>query len=352
MHRKFIDECLQTNNKTALRKYLRLLKKLGGKYQKMHDDTIKYISLVGGVKPVISIKTEEVKPELLEIFELHKKMNPDLKSLNQLVKTMRITFTKVKEKDNQYTLECFISKNLAKAFTESGDKFPNTKAEMDDHLLLDLTRTTFTEKIMSEFDYQKDEDDDEAKETFIKRVIKENKIDEFILLQDFMISVMVPLANLVLAYFCTKRLGIYHDDCIIREGGKLAHFKQGTKRQICKRVRYNLIPHKATIYSLDPFTKIIPFSVNAVFLGDKMIPCDKNYMIKVTTVYPPKNLPFVNKNSDEDYNPKDYIKLKFQFTNEKYQKNIALQVNSNSNNNNAESLPNNSFYMVSTSSST
>jgi hypothetical protein len=64
MHHKFIDECLRTNNKTALRKYLRLLKKLGGKYHKMHDDTIKYISLVGGVKPVISIKTDESRFEI------------------------------------------------------------------------------------------------------------------------------------------------------------------------------------------------------------------------------------------------------------------------------------------------
>jgi hypothetical protein len=279
-------------------------------------------------------------------------MNPDLKSLNQLVKTMQITFTKVKEKDNQYTLECFISKNLAKEFTESGDKYP-TKEDMNDHLLLDLTRTTFSNKVMNNNNNNDNNDNnDESKKTFIKRVIKEHKVEDFILLQDFMISVIVPLTNLVLAYFCTKRLGIYHDDCIIREGGKLAHFKQGTKRQICKKVRYNLSPHKATIYSLDPFTKITPFSINAVFLRDKLIMCDNNYMIKVTTVYPPKNLPFVNKNSNEDYNPKDYIKLKFQFTNETYKKNVALQVNSNSNNTEIESLPNNSFYMVSATSST
>jgi len=336
VHRRFIDECYKNDNKIALNKYLRLLRKLsmkGGEYETMYETTLKYIERkqrqIGGVKPPIPIAIEDVHRELVELYQIHKTLNEDIdnKTFNALVDQLKVTYLKVYGSENSYILECYIPKKMAQTLTEAGDKYPNTENEMHTQLMFDLKRTTYKDKL---------KEGHNNKTALVAEIIKRarlNEIDDFFHLQDFALSVIRPLTDLVLGFFCSKRLGIYHDDsCIIREGGKFAMLSQGTKTQVCKKIFFNLAVRKNMIYDLDQYVKQMTFAINAVNNGTKLIPCDKQYLIHVSYIYPPKTLPFKSDESNEDYYPREFIKLKFQFKNEVFEKKVNNTINNNSSN--------------------
>ena len=345
MHRKFIEQCIKINNKNALKKYLELLKKLSLKdneYKIMYHNSLKYSNkLIGGVKPPIPIKIDDIHSGLIEIYNIHKKIDEDLdnKSFAALVNQLKVTFLRVKDKDNTYILECYIPKNLAKIITEASDKYPKTEEKLADHLITDLKRTTYTDKVKSDYEFNKNA----PIEKFVNNVIEKSRkvgIDDFLHLQDFTLRVVKPLTDLVLGLFCSKRLGIYHDDdCIIRKGGILAQFSQGTKTQVCKKLLFNLGTRMNMIYDLDPYVRTMAFLISAINDGKKLIPCSKNYMINVSFIYPTK---YKNKpsNNDNDNNISDYIKFKFNFKNEVY---VAGK---KSYNNNEDKYPNYSNYSI------
>jgi len=321
---QFIERCLKTGNTEALKKYLYLVK-------------------TGGVKLPIPIKIGDVHKELIEIYRIHKTIDDDLdnKTFSALVNQLKVTFLKVDAKDNRYILECYISKNLAEEITKAGDKYPTTVDEMMTHLILDLKRTTYTDKVKRDYEYNKNA----PIEDFVKKVIQHSRNEEvpdFLHLQDFTLRVVKPLTDLVLGMFCSKRLGIYYDDaCIIREGGILAQLSKGTKTQVCRKLLFNLGTRMNIIYDLKPYVRTMAFLISAVNDGTKLIPCDKQYMINVSYIYPTKktkpsnnnnnNNNANNNNANNNNNSDDFIKLKFHFKNEVLK--TGKKVGRNNNNN-------------------